>query len=97
MEIFELIAEGGAPIAGALIMGYFIFLILKQMMGNLIDEVKTLTMFCKSLETRVGTMNNDIIKIDLLVSTALELTPPIDRVARAENFVEDGKIDARRD
>ena len=97
MEIFELIAEGGAPIAGALVMGYFIFLILKQMMGNLIDEVKTLTMFCKSLETRVGTMNNDIIKIDLLVSTALELAPPIDRVARAENFVEDGKIDARRD
>ena len=97
MEIFELIAEVGAPIAGALIMGYFIFLILKQMMGNLIDEVKTLTMFCKSLETRVGTMNNDIIKIDLLVSTALELAPPIDRVARAENFVEDGKIDARRD
>ena len=97
MEIFELIAEVGAPIAGALVMGYFIFLILKQMMGNLIDEVKTLTMFCKSLETRVGTMNNDIIKIDLLVSTALELTPPIDRVARAENFGEDGKIDARRD
>ncbi len=97
MDIFQLIAEVGAPIAGALVMGYFIFLILKQMMRSLIDEVKTLTMFCKSLETRVGTMNNDIIKIDLLVSSALELTPPIDRVARAENFVEDGKIDARRD
>lgn len=97
MEIFQLIAEVGAPIAGALVMGYFIFIILKQMMSGLIDQVKTLTMFTKSLETRVGTMNNDMIKIDLLVSSALELTPPIDRVARAENFVEDGKIDARRD
>ena len=51
----------------------------------------------KSLETRVTTMNNEMIKIDLLVSSALELTPPVDRVARASNFVEDGKIDARRD
>ena len=42
-------------------------------------------------------MNNEIIKIYILVSSALDLTPPIDRVARAENFVEDGKIDIRRD
>ena len=42
-------------------------------------------------------MNNEMIKIDLLVSSALELTPPIERVARSSNFVEDGKIDARRD
>jgi len=97
MEIFELIMEVGTPIAGSLVMGYFIFLVLKQIMGGLVDTVSTLTMFCKSLETRVTTMNNEMVKIDLLVSSALDLTPPIDRVARASNFVEDGKIDARRD
>ena len=42
-------------------------------------------------------MINDIIKIDLLISQALELRPDLERVARAENFVEDGSIDARRD
>ena len=42
-------------------------------------------------------MNNDMIKIDLLVSAALGLRPDIDRIARTENFVEDGKIDSRRD
>jgi hypothetical protein len=42
-------------------------------------------------------MSNEMMKIDLLVSSALELSPDIDRVARAENFVEDNKIDARRD
>ena len=47
--------------------------------------------------TRIKTMNNDMIKIDLSVSSALELNPDLDRVARAENFVEDGTIDARRD
>ena len=31
------------------------------------------------------------------VSSALELKPDIERVARAENYVEDGKIDSRRD
>jgi hypothetical protein len=38
-----------------------------------------------------------MVKIDLLVSSALELRPDIDRIARAENFVEDGKVDSRRD
>ena len=42
-------------------------------------------------------MSNEIVKIDLLVSSALDLRPDIDRVARAENFVEDGKVDVRRD
>ena len=97
IDIYELIMDVGAPVAGALVMGYFIFLILKQILGGLVDSIKTLTMFTKSLETRVTTMNNEMIKIDLLVSSALELTPPVNRVARASNFVEDGKIDARRD
>jgi hypothetical protein len=96
-SIFTLITDVGAPIAGALVMGFFIFIVIKQMLGGIIGTIKTLTGFCSMLETRVSVMNNDMIKIDLLVSSALELTPPTDRVARAENFVEDGKIDARRD
>ena len=51
----------------------------------------------QGLESRVRQMNNDMIKIDLIVSESLELRPDVDRVARAENFMEDGKIDARRD
>ena len=42
-------------------------------------------------------MSNEMMKIDWLVSSALDLRPDIDRIARAENFMEDGKIDARRD
>jgi hypothetical protein len=49
------------------------------------------------LITRAATMNNDMIRIDTCVSAALNLSPDLDRIARAENFVEDGKIDARRD
>ena len=71
MEPFVLISELGLPIASGLIMGFFIFLVMKQLM--------------------------DIIRIDTSVSSALNLPPDLDRIARAENFVEDGKIDARRD
>lgn len=96
-EIFKLIAEVGAPIAGSMVMGFFIFLVIKQILEGIVGQIKTLTMFCKSLENRARTMSNEMMKIDLLVSSALDLSPDIDRVARAENFVEDNKIDARRD
>jgi|TARA_Y100000114_G_scaffold31682_1_gene27246 hypothetical protein len=96
-EVFQLISDVGLPIAGALVMGAFIFIIIKQIMEGVVDDIKTLTMFCESLENRARTMSNEMIKIDMLVSSALELRPDIDRVARAENFIEDGKLDVRRD
>lgn len=97
MEVFDLIESVGLPIAGGLVMGYFIFLIMKQLMGNLVDDIKTIEGISKMLITRASIMNNDMIRIDTSVSSALGLPPDLDRIARAENFVEDGKIDARRD
>ena len=97
MEIFALIAEVGAPIAVALVAGVFVFIIMKQIMGGVVGQIKTLEMFCTSLITRIKTMNNDMIRLDTSVSAALELTPDLERLARAENFIEAGTLDARRD
>ena len=97
MEIFALIAEVGAPIAVALVAGVFVFIIMKQIMGGVVGQIKTLESFCSSLITRIKTINNDMIKLDTSVSAALKLTPDLDRLARAENFIEEGTIDARRD
>ena len=94
---FALISEVGVPIAGALIMAYFIFLVMKHLMDVLVSEIKTVQAITKMLITRASIMNNDIIRIDTSVSSVLNLSPDLDRIARAENFVEDGKIDARRD
>ena len=96
-EIFQLIGDVGAPIAGSIVMGFFIFLVIKQILQGVVEQVKTLTIFCKSLENRATTMSNEMIKIDMLVSSALELRPDIERIARAENFIEEGKSDVRRD
>ena len=97
MDAFTLIEEVGLPIASGLIMGYFIFLIMQQMMNGLVNKIKTVEGIAKMLITRASIMNNDMIRIDTSVSSALNLAPDLDRIARAENFVEDGKIDARRD
>ena len=67
MEIFNLIAEVGVPIAGALVMAYFIFLVMKQLMEGLVSEIKTIQGITKMLITRASIMNNDIIRIDTSV------------------------------
>ena len=97
MEVFELIAEVGLPISSGLVMGFFIFMVMKQIMDGLVDEIKTIQGITKMLITRATIMNNDMIRIDTSVSSALNIAPDLDRIARAQNFVEDGTIDARRD
>jgi hypothetical protein len=67
------------------------------MMAGVVGQINTLKGLCDMLVTRIKTMNNDMIRLDTSVSSALELTPDLDRIARAENFVEDGKLDVRRD
>jgi|TARA_A100001515_G_scaffold110973_1_gene92042 hypothetical protein len=92
-----LIGDLGLPIASGLIMAYFIFIIMKQLMDGLVSEIKTVQGITSMLITRASIMNNDMIRIDTIVSSALNLPPDLDRIARSSNFVEDGKIDARRD
>ena len=96
-QAIGLISDLGLPIASGLIMAYFILLIIQQLMSNLVADIKSVQGITKMLITRASIMNNDIIRIDTIVSSALDIPPDLDRIARAENFVEDGKIDARRD
>jgi hypothetical protein len=91
-DIFALIAEVGFPIVGALAAGYFVFLTMKFILDGVMGSVKSLTGIIKALDNRVKTMNHDVIRIDMLMSSALGVKPDLDRIARA-----DGKNDARRD
>ena len=92
MEAFSLIEAVGAPIAGALVMGFFIFLTLKYILESVTGQVSGMHGIIMALENRVKTMNNDLIRIDTLISHALKVNPDVERIARA-----DGKVDARRD
>ena len=89
---FEILTEFGLPVAAAATMGVFIYIILKYILSGVVGQVSTLTMIISQLDNRVKTMNHDMIKLDLLVSHALNLKPDLDRMSRA-----DGKEDARKD
>jgi len=91
-DFFKLIADVGFPIASAIAAAYFVFLTLKFILAGVTSSVKSMSGIIIALDNRVKTMNHDIIRIDALMSTALQVKPDLERIARA-----DGKNDARKD
>ena len=89
---FEILTQFGLPVAAAVTMGVFIYIILNYILAGVVGSVKGLHGIIMGLENRVETMNNDLIHIDTLISHSLNLKPDLDRIARS-----DGKKDARRD
>ena len=89
---FEILVEFGLPVAAAVVMGIFIYIILKYILESVIGQVNSMHGIIMGLDNRIKTMNNDMIKLDLLISHALNLKPDEDRISRA-----DGKTDARKD
>ena len=92
MNWIDFLAEVGAPIFGSLVMAFFIFLTLKYILEGVLDSVKSLTGIISMLEDRARVMNNDIVKIDALFSSAFNVEPNLDRIAASE-----GKEDCRDD
>jgi len=92
MDFLTLVGDVGFPIAGALAAGVFVFITLKFILAIVTDTVNSLKNIMTGLDNRVQTMNNDLVKIDALLSYALNVKPNIDRIAANE-----GKDDARRD
>ena len=93
MEIFlEILQKFGLPVMAASVMGTFIYIILKYILSGVVGSVKSLHGIIMGLENRIQTMNNDMIKLDVQISEALDLKQDEDRIARA-----DGKKDARKD
>ena len=92
MDFLTLVGEVGFPIAGALAAGGFVFLTLKFILEGVTGTVNGLAGIIGALDNRVQTMNNDLVKIDALMSYALGVKPNVDRLAANE-----GKHDARKD
>lgn len=92
MDFLQIVSEVGFPIAAALAGGYFVFLSIRFILDGVRDGVNNLKGIIGALDNRVQTMNNDLVKIDALMSYTLGVKPNIDRLAANE-----GKEDARRD
>ena len=92
MEFLELVGQVGFPIAGAIAAGVFVFVTLRFILNGVTSSVNTLKNIIGALDNRVQTMNNDLVKIDTLLSYVLHVRPNIERIAANE-----GKDDARKD
>lgn len=85
-------ADLGFTIAACIGGGVFIAILLKYILAGVVDDVESLNGLATMLNNRIRTMNNDLIRIDALVSSRFGLRVDLERLART-----DGKTDARRD
>tara|TARA_Y100000592_G_C5316204_1_gene242573 strand:- start:357 stop:653 length:297 start_codon:yes stop_codon:yes gene_type:complete len=92
MEFLTIVGEVGFPIAGAIAAGIFVFTTLKFILQSVTGSVIGLKNIICALDNRVQTMNNDLVKIDTLLSYIQGVKPNVERLAANE-----GKEDARRD
>ena len=92
MDFLALVADVGFPIASALAGGFFVFLTLKFILAGVLDSINTQRGFVLALNNRVKTMNNELVRIDVLICNSFNIRPDLDRIARA-----DGQQDARKD
>jgi len=88
---FRLIGDVGFPIASPMGAGALVFLTLKFILAGVDSSIRNLTAIISALDSRVKTMNHDIVRIDLLISSALNVQPDTERVARSD------RDDARKD
>lgn len=91
-DILSFIEQVGLPITVALAVGWFLFIILKFILAQVNDRISGLGKSLLSLENKVDVMNNDIVKIDALFSSAFQVEPNLNRIAASE-----GKEDCRDD
>jgi hypothetical protein len=79
MDFLNFVTEVGFPIAAACVGMYFVFLTQKFILDSVLEKVKSLIAIIKQLDLRVSSMSQDILKIDRLLSTALELPKEEDK------------------
>ena len=80
MELLVFVSDVGFPIAAACVGMYFVYLTQKFLLESVLEKVKGLIVIIKQLDGRVTSMSQDILKIDALLSEALELSSKKDGI-----------------
>ena len=92
MEAFKLIADLGFSVAAVIGGGFFIIMLLKYILYSVVSRLQTLNGMISAIDNRVKTINNEIVRLDILMCYALDINPDVRRIAAAS-----GKEDARKD
>ena len=80
MELLVFVSDVGFPIAAACVGMYFVYLTQKFLLESVLEKVKGLIVIIKQLDNRVTSMSQDILKIDALLSEALDLPSKADGI-----------------
>ena len=92
LDYIGIIETIGIPMVGAIGMGYLVWLVVKFLMADIHKKLDTQHQMIVALIDRIRQMDNDMIRIDSMVRTAVGVQIDVDRIARA-----DGKKDQRKD
>ena len=92
IDVLAQLLELGFAAAMAISGGFFIVLLIKYILESVVGQANTIHSMITQLDNRVRTMNNEVIRIDTLISTVVGVKPDLNRIARS-----DGKKDARKD
>ena len=91
IDTLKSLADLGFSVSAVIASGVFIVILLKYILAGVVDDVESLNGLANMLNNRIRTMNNDLIRIDALVSSRFGLRVDLERLSRA-----DGKTDARK-
>jgi hypothetical protein len=72
---FDLVEQCGAPIAIAVVCGWFLMQAIELVLSSVVKTIKKMTGLIRSIDGRVRQMNIDVLELDQLVSTSLLVDP----------------------
>lgn len=87
METLQFVSDVGFPIAAACVGMYFVFLTQKFLLDGVLERIKGLISIIRQLDKRVTSMSHDIIRIDTLMSDALDIPQEKDKLDKVKNQV----------
>lgn len=73
MEFLQFATDVGFPIAAACGGIYFVFLTQKFLLDSVLERIQGLIAIIRQLDKRITSMSQDIIRIDALMSEALDI------------------------
>jgi hypothetical protein len=73
MEILQFITDVGFPIGSSCLGMYFVFLTQKFLLDSVLERIQGLIAIIRQLDKRITSMSQDIIRIDALMSEALDI------------------------
>jgi|TARA_B100000073_G_scaffold106095_1_gene85133 hypothetical protein len=88
----DLLETVGIPAAFAVAAGWMVWKLFNHLIADVHKKLDTQHGMIVALIDRVRQMDNDMIRIDSMVRTAMGVSIDVDRLARA-----DGKKDQRKD